>query len=334
MNQTDAALRALVPHDQLTEDFVEWATGEASRAARLDLFRRGMADAMDTPVALFLKSVLDARTKRLEQWVLMAMTTAETDSIMPVVQRGVVASDRETRAQAIEALETIGDRRVLGVLLPLLDRASGESELDAREVLRELSNDFDPWLRALAMRCLADTIRSDLSLLEEAARRDGSDLVRQSVPSLSIMPLEKTDTLGVMDRVLALQQVPMFSELDPEDLEVLARSTREIVYAADEVIYREGTQGTEALMIVDGTAIVTVDHDGETRVVAEYGPGDSVGELALLGTGVRSADVTAGIDGLHGVVIAKGDLVSILEERPSVALGMLSTLAERMARET
>ncbi len=334
VNETDAALRALVPHEQLTEDFVEWARGEAERAARLDLFRRGMADAMDTPVAQFLGSVLDARTERLEQWVLMAMTTTETTDIMHVVQQGVVATDGETRAQAIEALEAIGDRRVLAVLLPLLDRAGGESLLDERETLRELSTDFDPWLRALAMRCLADAIRSDLALIHDAARTDQSGLVRESVPSLETMPLEKTDTLGVMDRVLALQRVHMFSELDPEDLEVLARSTSEVVYEPHELIYQEGTAGTEALMIVDGTAIVTVERDGETKSLAEYGPGDSVGELALLGSGMRSADVTAGKNGLHGVVITDSDFVSILEERPSVALGMLSTLAERIVDET
>ncbi len=334
VNETDAALRALVPHEQLTEDFVEWARGEAERAARLDLFRRGMAGAMDTPVARFLKSVLDARTARLEQWVLMAMTTTETTDIMPVVQRGVAASDVETRAQAIEALETIGDRRILGVLLPLLDRAGGESLLEEREALRQLSSDFDPWLRALAMRCLAEAIQSDLTLLHRVARTDRSDLVRESVPSLSTMALEKSDTLGVMDRVLALQRVHMFSELDPEDIEALARSTNEVVYGADEMIYQEGAEGSEGLMIIDGSAIVTATRGDETRVVAEYGPGDSVGELALLGSGVRSADVTAGPNGLHGVVITKADFVSILEERSSVALGMLSTLAERMAQET
>ena len=334
VNETDEALRALVPLEGLTEDSVEWARGEAERAARLDRMMRSLRGAGRSATARFLQKALKERAHRLEQWVLMAMTTVDTEDVMPIVRKGVGAGDPETRAQAIEAIETLGDRRVLAVLLPLLDQPGGESDLTEREALRELSGDFDPWLRALALRCLAESIRSDLDHISETARADDSDLVRGIVPSLVSMPLEKSDTLGVMDRVLALQRIPMFAELDPEDLEILARATEEIAFEPGETIYREGGEGSEALLIFDGAAVVSITRNGETRVVNEYGPGDSVGELALLRSGVRSADVTAGDEGLHGVVMAKTEFISILEERPSVALGMLSTLAERIAEET
>jgi CRP-like cAMP-binding protein len=65
-----------------------------------------------------------------------------------------------------------------------------------------------------------------------------------------------------------------------------------------------------------------------------YGSSEHVGELALLGGGVRSADVSAGESGLHGIVITKDDLLSILEERPTVAMGMLTTLAKRLTDQT
>lgn len=334
VNETDEALRALVPLDGLTEDSVEWARAEAERAARLDRLRRSLRGTERSATARFLRRVLDERAGRLEQWVLMAMTTIDTEDVMPIVRKGVRAEDPETRAQAIEAIETLGDRRVLAVLLPLLDQPVGESDLSEREALRELSADFDPWLRALALRCLAESIRSDLHHIHETARSDDSDLVRAIVPSLATMPLEKPDTLGVMDRVLALQRMTMFAELDPEDLEILARATDEIAFEPRETIYAEGGEGSEALMIVDGAAIVSITRNGETRIINEYGPGDSVGELALLRSGVRSADVTAGDEGLLGVVMAKTEFMSILEERPSVALGMLATLAERIAQET
>lgn len=334
VNETDAALQALVPFDELTPDFVEWARKEAERAAELDELGRALGDTAHSSAARFLKRVLEARSIRIEQWVLMAMTTVETEEIMPLVQKGVVAEDAETRAQAIEALEEVGDRSVLSVLLPLLDRAPGRSDIGEREALRKLSDDFDPWLRALAIRCLEEMITADLDHLIAVARRDDSDLVRDVVPSLSAMPVEKSDTLGVMDRVLALQGVSMFSGLDPEDLEVLARSTREVAYDPAELVYAEGAEGKEALMIVSGSVSVSVRRDGEVRTIATYGPGESVGELALLGSGVRSADVIAGREGLHGVVITKHDFTSILEERPSVALGMLATLAARIVEET
>jgi len=54
--------------------------------------------------------------------------------------------------------------------------------------------------------------------------------------------------------------------------------------------------------------------------VAVYGPGDHIGELALLEGGPRTADVTAGDDGVVGVVVKEADLLSILEERPKAGL--------------
>ena len=313
---------------------VNWARGEAERATRLDDLARALIDSGGSEAADYLQRVLMSRVDRLEQWVLMSMTTVDTEEIMPVVRKGVSVDDAETRAQAIEALETVGDRRVLNVLLPLIDATGGPPGMEPRNALRELCTDFDPWLRALAMRCLSERVQSDLSHIYEVAAADRSDLVQEIVPSLSLMTIENPEGLGVMDRVIALQRVTMFSDLDPEDLELLARSTSELTLEPGEKIYSEGTEGSEALMIVDGSAIVSVTRDGVTRVVNRYGPGESVGELALLRSGVRSADVHAGDEGLRAVVITKTDLMSTLEERPPVALGMLATLADRIVEET
>jgi CRP-like cAMP-binding protein len=126
----------------------------------------------------------------------------------------------------------------------------------------------------------------------------------------------------------------MFSELDPEDLELIARATAEVRYQAQEPIYVDGAEAREMLVIVAGSAVVSKARGSNVDLIQTYGPGEHVGELALLGGGVRSADVTAGDEGLHGIVITKDDLTSILEERPTVALGMLTTLAQRLAHQT
>lgn len=334
VNETDAALEALVPFDELDGELADWAMGEAKRAAHLDRLGRALADAADTVTGAFLKRVLFERVGRLEEWVLMAMTTRDTLETMALVRKGLRSTDIETQAEAMEALETVGDRRVLGVLMPLIESAHGSPDLDARGALRVLTTDFDPWLRALSTRCLAEQIESDLTDLSTTAGADSSDLVREIVPTLSVMSDERSDVLGIVDRVLALQGVAMFSDLDPEDLELLAGSATETLFEPREPIYREGVEGDEALVIVDGSAHVTVERDGQVIDINTYGAGDTVGELALLRAGVRSADVTAGDEGVHGLVITKEDLLSFLEERPSVAIGMLTTLAERLVEET
>jgi hypothetical protein len=261
------------------------------------------------------------RGRRLMRWVLIAMTTEETLGVMPLVARGVESSQAETQSQAIEALETIGARSVLEVLLPLLEPdGSGRIESD-EQALRELVDDFDPWLRALSRLVLEET-------------REG-DEARGTMPSLPAMSQEETQSiLDMMDRVLVLQGVRMFSELDPEDLNLIARATQEEIYEPDAPIFVQGDIGDEMLVIVEGSAIVTVTHGTETRLVRTFGPGDHVGELSLLAGGHRSAHVHAGDEGVRALALSASDLLTVLEERPAVAMGMLGTLARRLIDQT
>jgi CRP-like cAMP-binding protein len=63
--------------------------------------------------------------------------------------------------------------------------------------------------------------------------------------------------------------------------------------AAGETVIREGLAGESMFMIVSGTVKVTVDVGGKPRPLNQLGPGDVIGEMALLGGGTRSATVTA-----------------------------------------
>ncbi len=148
---------------------------------------------------------------------------------------------------------------------------------------------------------------------------------------MSPEPGTDLDDLG---RVLVIQAVPMFSGLDPEDLLLVAQATTEVYFDSGERIYHEGDPGTELLLIVGGSVEVTRSRGEQRQMIETYSEGDHVGELSLLYGGDRSADVEAGPAGVHGLVLSKTDLLSILEERPSVALGMLSTLARRLVEQT
>jgi CRP/FNR family transcriptional regulator, cyclic AMP receptor protein len=334
VNATDAALDALVPLDEFEPRLANWAETEARRAALLAGYGHALAATSDrSPTLSFLISVLSSRSDRLIGWVIAAMTTRQTEQVMAIVERGVRSRDAETRAQATEALETIGARSVLKVLIPLLETPDEPEATDRRDVLRALSEDFDPWIRALALRTLADEVREDLRSLQQAGVDDESDVVRAAVAGLSPMA-ETVETLDPMDRALALHVVPMFAALDPEDLELIAATMAEVRYEPDERIYTDGEAGDEMLVIVGGSAVVSKERDGLRHIVSGYGPGYIVGELAVLVGGRRVADVDAGETGLHGLALTGSDLLSILEERPTVGMGMLGTLATRLAEQT
>lgn len=135
---------------------------------------------------------------------------------------------------------------------------------------------------------------------------------------------------GLLDRILALQQVPMFSDLAPEDLQQVAERCVERTYRPDEVIYRQGDLGDEMFLITAGQVRISRTVTGRAEVLRRYGPGDHVGELALLRGLPRSADVIADDAGASGLALDATSFRAILDGRPEVAMAMLATLAERI----
>jgi CRP/FNR family transcriptional regulator, cyclic AMP receptor protein len=84
-----------------------------------------------------------------------------------------------------------------------------------------------------------------------------------------------------------LKQVPFFSTLSKRELEAVAREVDELDFPAGRELTRQGEFGHEFFVIVDGTAEVVQDD----APIAEMGPGDFFGELALLEADRRTATV-------------------------------------------
>jgi CRP-like cAMP-binding protein len=133
--------------------------------------------------------------------------------------------------------------------------------------------------------------------------------------------------IGLLDRVLTLQRVPLFSALDPEELHLVARSATKISHAAGDVVFREGEGGDVMIIITVGS----VDIRTGDSVVAVRRAGEFVGELSILRGKARMADVIAGNSGVSGLVVGSEALRGLVAERPEAASAMLTTLADRIA---
>lgn len=308
---SEAALVALTDASLGTEPLEGWIAGEVDRALFLHRHQLALAGLASTPALDYLRRVLLMRQRRLERWALLAFRDPRLLE-MPWVRRGVWSQDPDTRAYSLEALDSFHGNVAVRGLIALLEETDPHAVPDPHASLRELTSDFDGWIRNLAIRVLQDI-------------GAGGDESRDSA-RIWTAAMHETQLLTPLDRVLALQRVAMFSDVDPEDLEKIAQATVERCYEANEVIYHEGDVGDEVLVIATGE--VEIRHGRDE--IRSYGAGELVGELAFLRRATRSADVVAGDDGARGLVLGASELQGILEERPEVAMAMLATLAERL----
>ncbi|HEY2332704.1 MAG TPA: cyclic nucleotide-binding domain-containing protein [Acidimicrobiales bacterium] len=122
-----------------------------------------------------------------------------------------------------------------------------------------------------------------------------------------------------------LRSVALFADLPKHELEVVDKAATELNVRAGDVLIREGTVAHEMVVVVSGELEVT--RNGEH--VADLGPGDFAGEMALLTHAPRHATVTAKTDAtlLH---IDGRQFSIVLDEAPQIAVKMLPILAGRV----
>ncbi|MGI8710698.1 MAG: Crp/Fnr family transcriptional regulator [Acidimicrobiales bacterium] len=122
-----------------------------------------------------------------------------------------------------------------------------------------------------------------------------------------------------------LAEIPMFSALSQRDLGRIAKASNEITVDAGRLLVDQGDAGREAFIIISGSA--TVKRNG--RKVGTVGPGDAIGEMALLDHGPRTASVTADTE-VTALVLTAREFGGVVEEVPSLAQKILAQLAGRV----
>jgi ATP/ADP translocase/HEAT repeat protein len=306
----------------------DWTLGLIERATVL----RGVArEPAATGFRGFLDSVIADRYAAAERRILAAIAALGAPEANGPIRRCLHSADPETRAQAIEALDAIGDPKLGRAVAQLLDSDERRTDPEA------LIDDADPWIRGLVLATLAGRGSQARAELEGRAAQDPDPVVQVVLPrsdrSEGDAMAPSDPSLSLIDRMLILRRVPIFSRLAPEDLQRLASVAIERRYEPHVPLVTEGDLGDELVVIVEGEVMVVHGDGPEARLIRTYGVGDHIGELAVLRTQPRAATVIACDDGVVGLAIGGAGLRAILEERPEAAMGMLATLADRISAQ-
>lgn len=128
-----------------------------------------------------------------------------------------------------------------------------------------------------------------------------------------------------------LRSVPLFAELDDEDLERFSRVAVPRSYPEGTRVFHEGDHSDACYIVKSGTFRVTREHpDGRAITLATLSEGDIVGELAMLDGEVRSASVeTLGGDG-ELLALPASDVRALLEKHPEITVKFVAALTRRL----
>jgi CRP-like cAMP-binding protein len=131
--------------------------------------------------------------------------------------------------------------------------------------------------------------------------------------------------LSVVEKVLFLKGIDLFSALSAEDLAEIAAIAEEGAREQGEVILHEGEHGDALYFVLEGR--VAVKRQG--KVIAELGEREVFGEMALLDPGPRSASVVAASP-VTLLGIGRDDFDDLMHERPEVPIGVMKILVRRL----
>jgi len=131
-----------------------------------------------------------------------------------------------------------------------------------------------------------------------------------------------------------LKEVPIFKMLGKESIDFIVERLKFKTYDDKEYICRSGDPGDTMYIIISGSVNICI-HGAEGKdeqVVANLGPGDYFGEMALLTGETRSASVLT-TESSEMFLLYQNDFDVILERFPSISLSMGKIVSKRL-RET
>jgi hypothetical protein len=261
-----------------------------------------------TPLTRALQVGLADSDRRALERVMQVLDALSRDRTVRHLRHALEAGDRRSRADAVEALASLPERRFVTPLLPFLSalaaaeppavggpgtRATAQA---LRELARQAAADEDRWIGRTGRWLLA--------------KLDGVTAGQEYLD---------------MDRLLFLKSVPLFNDMPFDALLALNAAMIPIDYLAGETIIADGSVGHSMFLVTGGR--LEVRKGG--RRLAELGPTVCFGEMALIDAAPRAADVVA-ISDCSLLRMSRAGFESLTDEHPRVLAELCRVFVRRL----
>ena len=138
--------------------------------------------------------------------------------------------------------------------------------------------------------------------------------------------------MSVTSTIALLKNVSLFEGLEENELRALAETTSTRTFPKDNVIILAEDQGDTMFIIQRGRVKVSiVSEDGREVILSSLGPGDFFGDMSLLDSKPRSANVTA-TEETDLLMLHRADFIRLIQTIPQIAIKLLAVLAGRLRK--
>ena len=271
----------------------------------------------------------------------------------PATVRAAAASlrggERRAQAEAIELLEGSGSEAadLAGLIERHLDEsgdADEESEGIDEIVIDLLITKQHAWFEACLAYCIGELrLYSFESFLREMARDPNALIQTNAIVGLEKLGMvrgrrssggrrkrgrKEVQQMAIdMERILFLRSVPLFADIDGNDLQWINEITREKKYKAGQTVFRENDVGDSLYIIISGSVRVL---KGDNQVILQIlEERETFGEMSILDQEPRSATVEVQKDATL-LAIKRDDFQRLLLARPQLAFSLFRTISRRL----
>ncbi len=129
-----------------------------------------------------------------------------------------------------------------------------------------------------------------------------------------------------------LKKVKLFSKLEPEELSQIEKTARERVYPRGATVFVSGQEADGLYIICTGRVkVVMLYPDGREKTLAIFREGETLGEVTLYGSELRSATVET-LETTTFLVISRESFQSLLMNMPRLCVEVIELLSKRLRR--
>jgi serine/threonine protein phosphatase PrpC len=314
----------------LVDNAVQRACSKVHEEALTDVAKRGMGTTLSVLLVVgnqgFIAHVGDsriylARDARIQQ------VTEDHTVYNELIKRGKLTREQIEKVQQKNAItRAVGVYERVEVDTLVIDLTAGDTLVLASDGLHGYLESPEELRAPLTLEGDA-SVKALISLANDRGGKDNITTIVVRLGEEGAVDAARARRLALKRDVLA--NMPLFSRLTERELLRVMQAVEVRTHKDGEVVIRERDKGDELFIVLEGKVLVS--RGGQPLV--HLGPGEHVGEMALIRSQPRSATVTA-VGHAELIAIRRADFFEILRKEHEIAVKMLwqflGVLADRL----